>query len=152
MYSTCQLCAINPSKFSVSSSSIWTEWDPGNTAGLQHGELQGLQKPMEGLCGAPHILQAGAAHPATEELLCSLLHPGLKIQILVRTRRHVSTCIKADRESCPDSQNLTHWRASHNTHTDKICGCLAFPSKILSSISGKRISVDMCMCLQTLIV
>ena len=146
MYSTCQLCAINPSKFSVSSSSIWTEWDPGNTAGLQHGELQGLQKPMEGLCGAPHILQAGAAHPATEELLCSLLHPGLKIQILVRTRRHVSTCIKADRESCPDSQNLTHWRASLNTHTQtRFVDALHFPLRF-SAVCQGRGYVWICVC------
>lgn len=41
---------------------------------------------MEGLRGAPHVLQARATHPTPEELLCTLLHPGLKIQILVRTR------------------------------------------------------------------
>lgn len=51
---------------------------------------------MEGLRGAPHILQAGAAHPTTEELLRSLFHPGLKVPILVR-RAH--TLVKTQLES-----------------------------------------------------
>lgn len=68
-----------PCPTSTDVSSLHTDGDAGDAAGFQHGQLSSLQEPVEGLCGAPHLLQAGAACPATEELLRSLLHPGLKV-------------------------------------------------------------------------